>query len=844
MNKKICILALLLVLLSLHSVYACDYYIDSCKTSGWESNKIYCLNRSISASGDCMVLDNHAVTLDCQGNNITGPNSDYGINSYDYDNITMRNCIVEDFMVGISNLVGVNAIIQNITANSNERYGIELDSDYSIIDGCTANSNAMYGIVIGSNYSNLTNSVANLNVDDGLYLSGGHNFIDNLTGNSNGDYGIYLTGNSVHNNTIQNSIFQENVRQDFLFWRPMQDLNCENTLTNVTGSGGRPIGFYHSNVSLSNQNFSMLYLCNADYSVLNNITINGSSSLSNNNLFLYNTDYSNFSEITSINNYNGIELRNSSNNLIDSCDIRNSSNLGSSGILVDADSNNNTIQNNDFNSNPINIHVVESSETKIINNTFYYGNYGIYFDVAVCSIVNNSIYYAENYGMYLLATGHLLVEGNTLISNAFGMYSQGGINTTIRDNNISNSDSYGMVLYEASNSLVEDNVVGSNNNGGIIISEGDNVTVKNNNLANNGGLNLAFSDHHSFGSNHFYAYDLNFTIADYYGEFNVTSVSDVPTIPSYYKNVSKFINISTSTLGAWIKINISYDDSGIAPENESTMSLYEYNGTDWVNLPNTSLDNISNIVSANISSFSTFAVMWDTIECGNNLKEPGEICDGSDLDGGTCAGEGFSGGTLSCLSDCSGYNTTNCTSPSAGSSKRTLVVSHKIICPDNEIEFNVSYRGHNVGDVRITLDNLTKITDDVGKARFSINEEGTYEVNFIKSGYKSIRDYYIDFKLCEEESTVKETKKSPEEIKSEVNEETKGKIEEIKKETEVEKEEGTEGEIEKEVKEEVNKEFLNFKVLWILLVLILALLFLILRERRKKKGEFIQKEGQ
>lgn len=37
-----------------------------------------------------------------------------------------------------------------------------------------------------------------------------------------------------------------------------------------------------------------------------------------------------------------------------------------------------------------------------------------------------------------------------------------------------------------------------------------------------------------------------------------------------------------------------------------------------------------------------------------------EICDGSDLAGETCASQGFAGGTLACLPDCSGYNTSGC----------------------------------------------------------------------------------------------------------------------------------------------------------------------------------------
>lgn len=50
--------------------------------------------------------------------------------------------------------------------------------------------------------------------------------------------------------------------------------------------------------------------------------------------------------------------------------------------------------------------------------------------------------------------------------------------------------------------------------------------------------------------------------------------------------------------------------------------------------------------------------------CGNGIVEPGEDCDGANLNGKTCVtlGLGFIGGTLSCKVDCT-FNTTACTLP-------------------------------------------------------------------------------------------------------------------------------------------------------------------------------------
>jgi hypothetical protein len=45
--------------------------------------------------------------------------------------------------------------------------------------------------------------------------------------------------------------------------------------------------------------------------------------------------------------------------------------------------------------------------------------------------------------------------------------------------------------------------------------------------------------------------------------------------------------------------------------------------------------------------------------CGNNVKEAGESCDGTDLGGQTCQTQGFSSGTLACNANCT-FNTTGC----------------------------------------------------------------------------------------------------------------------------------------------------------------------------------------
>jgi hypothetical protein len=60
----------------------------------------------------------------------------------------------------------------------------------------------------------------------------------------------------------------------------------------------------------------------------------------------------------------------------------------------------------------------------------------------------------------------------------------------------------------------------------------------------------------------------------------------------------------------------------------------------------------------------TFVTIYITI-CGNNIKETGEECDGTDLGGATCQSLGYSGGSLSCTAACD-FDTSACTTGRVG----------------------------------------------------------------------------------------------------------------------------------------------------------------------------------
>lgn len=49
-----------------------------------------------------------------------------------------------------------------------------------------------------------------------------------------------------------------------------------------------------------------------------------------------------------------------------------------------------------------------------------------------------------------------------------------------------------------------------------------------------------------------------------------------------------------------------------------------------------------------------------SLTCGNDVKDGSDICDGNDLGGETCQSKGYEEGTLKCMDNCAGFDTTDC----------------------------------------------------------------------------------------------------------------------------------------------------------------------------------------
>lgn len=89
--------------------------------------------------------------------------------------------------------------------------------------------------------------------------------------------------------------------------------------------------------------------------------------------------------------------------------------------------------------------------------------------------------------------------------------------------------------------------------------------------------------------------------------------------------------------------------------------------------------------------------------CGNNRAEGTETglteeepCDGSDVRGQNCNVEGYELGTVTCLDDCSGFDTSDCYNPSCGDD---VIEGHEECEPGLELGTTCVGRGYNEGDL-------------------------------------------------------------------------------------------------------------------------------------------------
>jgi len=253
------------------------------------------------------------------------------------------------------------------------------------------------------------------------------------------------------------------------------------------------------------------------------------------------------------------------------------------------------------------------------------GNYfGIYlYDDANDNIIqNNSVYGNDDSGIKLHDS-----HGNTISSNNASSNEFDGILLVLSESNhiqynllTLNGDS-GLKLYSSHGNTIRFNAIESNGAGdanpdycnGIYLKD-SNDNIFTNNTAS-GNKNFEFYAREDAKRNavnglalHSYPTTISFTFGHGIG---VKSVTDAPPDPAEKKNIGKYVNITNVTSESWIQLMVHYEHDDLGGLPESSLVLCHYSEKTWSEVPSSTMDTDGNTVSANITSFSIFALIGE-----------------------------------------------------------------------------------------------------------------------------------------------------------------------------------------------------------------------------------------
>jgi parallel beta-helix repeat protein len=379
--------------------------------------------------------DGHYIAYSSMATNLIANDTNTEWNYYLYNTETKTNSLISAGLDGNPGLGGSFTL---------EKPAISNDGQY--IAFVSAETNLV---------NNDTNGVADVFLKDNLVkvyskddlqsiLNNGTQFIS-LNGNLNGNYIIKYPVNIIGNGHTITAANNSN---------PALTLTSGATgsiitglrITGATGSIGILIDPVN-NITLTNdtitRNMVGIEVLNSSNDIIqNNIIYNNSNTGLNLDQSNNNTINNNTLEYNSI---SGLNLQNSSNNTINNNTI--TSNNWSGIALNNATQNN--ISNNNINNNQIGVNLAQNNTNNNITNNNIKNN--SYIGVSLIksqsnNIANNTIINNENYGIYLDNSNSTTITENNINNNLYGVgIYRNSTNTQIQFNNIQSNINYGLI---------------------------------------------------------------------------------------------------------------------------------------------------------------------------------------------------------------------------------------------------------------------------------------------------------------------------------------------------------------------------------------------------------------
>ncbi|MFE3845750.1 LamG-like jellyroll fold domain-containing protein, partial [Thermoplasmatota archaeon] len=550
-------------------------------------------NNNISSNGlgvNIFALNTYGNNI--SNNNILGNGVGANINGYSH-NISSNNISL--------NLIGINVsgFANNITNNN-----ISGNSIGANINGYSHNisSNNISLNLIGINVSGFANNISSNNISinnigvDLTSISDSNNISSNNI-SFNDRYGVAASGttNNIVGNNIESNevygveVFESSVNiSDNIFINDgihiANDYTYSRAINTVIGNtvNGKPLMYNESN-------FNQIISTVAGQIVLvdcQNITI-ANQDISNTSVAiqLWNSSYCNLTSNNISNNYNGIQLSNTSS--FNNITVNNVSGNSNAGTILNNLSNNNSLIANNFTNDGITI--VNSFNNTILNNLVN-GLQLLYLEDEVDEIVD-------------FPTGQIIV----LTCD----------NINISNQNISDTDIAIQIISTSNTNISNCNVSGSNIGLLIEASSYNNIS----------GCNLSNNDHGIFVSN---VIDSQSTRADEDNRIYGNTFSNNIISGAYLDNISGYNvysnNLSDNVYGVYVNKNgnhnitcnnITNNNYGIYLSNSFDNSIYANNISG--NVVGLDISGFANNISSNNISSCFTGVVLNISSYGNSV---------------------------------------------------------------------------------------------------------------------------------------------------------------------------------------------------------------------------------
>ncbi|MCK4319550.1 right-handed parallel beta-helix repeat-containing protein [Candidatus Micrarchaeota archaeon] len=314
----------------------------------------------------------------------------------------------------------------NITGNNTQHtVYLSVSPDNVLLGNISTRDHDVTGVMIeDSNNCVLAGNITSNNSYSGVILYNSDNaFLSGLDLNNN-TYGLLL--NESSEGEIQNSYARENLLFD-LYVELGVISDCDHIITNMVGSGNRPIIYYNDSSVFAGGEVSELLLCDADDAEIYNANVSGSDILNNNGILLINTDDAVVAYTNSSDNYAGLVVIGSNDNIFGGMELHRNN---YSVLLAGSDENiliNLTISNTTTDIDPPEgiypgIYLDDSNWNELINISVYNTSHGIVFDgTSEENTINTSEIYENEYGILFNANEDNYLLGSDIHSNDLGI---------------------------------------------------------------------------------------------------------------------------------------------------------------------------------------------------------------------------------------------------------------------------------------------------------------------------------------------------------------------------------------------------------------------------------------